>query len=48
MSRIDYWPHGIRFVRWRDHDIPSNMIYNSDWERVAEGLHLDRGEIEVW
>ena len=44
VSSIDSWPHGIKFARWRDHDIPTNRAYNTDWERIARGLHLDRGQ----
>ena len=43
VSRIESWPHGIRLAHWRDHNIPSNNLYNSEWERIARGLHLDTG-----
>lgn len=45
VSVVDSWPHGIRFARWRDHDIPTNRNYNTDWDRIGRGLGLDRGNL---
>ena len=44
VSRLDSWPHGVVVAQWRGHEVPSNTFYNSQWERIAGGLHLDTGQ----
>merc|ERR1711953_504474 len=43
VSRIDSWPHGIQLAQWREHFVPSNNLYNWEWDRIARGLRLHRG-----
>ena len=44
ISKIDNWPHGIKLARWKDHDIVSNEVYNTEWTHIFTGLHLAQGE----
>ena len=44
VSRVDSWPHGIQLAQWREHFVPSNNLYNWEWDRIARGLRLHRGQ----
>ena len=45
VSVVESWPHGIRFAKWRDHDLPTNRWL--DWDRIGQGLGLDRGNLSL-
>ena len=46
VSVVESWPHGIRFAKWRDHDLPTNRWL--DWDRIGHGLGLDRGNLRLF